>query len=218
MAQLSPPKNLCLFHCGSYDPTNLSRSFPRPYQPTTRYGTMDLNLYFLVRISASYFSSQLVTTVSKAGAKRYHCRYVHIIGCGKTFATSSHASRHSKIHVSRKLVSCTFVGCIKNFTREDNMKTHFESHHTNRRFSRRRRTHQNCTHQNFYQHTIVAQNHGNVGQGPTEQLQALGSNTLTKGGIIDDMIQATESNALAGWTRWSRLNTLATVAALRQRA
>jgi hypothetical protein len=58
---MTHPNNVCLFHCGSYDPSNLSGSFPRP---TIRYGTMPLNLYLLVRKSAAYSPLLLVTTVS----------------------------------------------------------------------------------------------------------------------------------------------------------
>ncbi|KAK8088204.1 hypothetical protein PG997_003165 [Apiospora hydei] len=46
----------------------------------------------------------------------------------KTFTTSGHASRHSKIHTAEKAVHCTYPGCHKKFTRADNMKQHLETH------------------------------------------------------------------------------------------
>ncbi|KAI1764059.1 hypothetical protein GGR53DRAFT_495407 [Hypoxylon sp. FL1150] len=63
----------------------------------------------------------------KAG-KRYPCRYRDSHGCEKTFTTSGHASRHSKIHTAEKAVQCTYPGCHKKFTRADNMKQHLETH------------------------------------------------------------------------------------------
>jgi len=60
--------------------------------------------------------------------KRYPCRYRDSHGCEKTFTTSGHASRHSKIHTAEKAVQCTFHGCQKKFTRADNMKQHLETH------------------------------------------------------------------------------------------
>lgn len=60
--------------------------------------------------------------------KRYPCRYRDTHGCEKTFTTSGHASRHSKIHTAEKAVQCTYPGCHKKFTRADNMKQHLETH------------------------------------------------------------------------------------------
>ncbi|PFH55177.1 hypothetical protein XA68_10513 [Ophiocordyceps unilateralis] len=62
-------------------------------------------------------------------SKRYPCRYRDTHGCEKTFTTSGHASRHSKIHTAEKAVQCTYQGCQKKFTRADNMKQHLETHY-----------------------------------------------------------------------------------------
>ena len=59
--------------------------------------------------------------------KRYPCRYRDSHGCEKTFTTSGHASRHSKIHTAEKAVQCTYPGCHKKFTRADNMKQHLDT-------------------------------------------------------------------------------------------
>jgi hypothetical protein len=66
---------------------------------------------------------------SERPGKRYPCRYRDSHGCEKTFTTSGHASRHSKIHTAEKAVQCTFPGCQKKFTRADNMKQHLETHY-----------------------------------------------------------------------------------------
>lgn len=66
------------------------------------------------------------------GAKRYPCRFKESHGCDRTFTTSGHASRHSKIHTAEKAVQCTFAGCQKKFTRADNMKQHLETHFKDR--------------------------------------------------------------------------------------
>jgi hypothetical protein len=64
-------------------------------------------------------------------SKRYPCRFRDTHHCSKTFTTSGHASRHSKIHTAEKAVHCTFAGCQKKFTRADNMKQHLETHFKN---------------------------------------------------------------------------------------
>lgn len=65
-------------------------------------------------------------------SKRYPCRFKDTHGCEKTFTTSGHASRHSKIHTAEKAVHCTFPDCHKKFTRADNMKQHLETHYKER--------------------------------------------------------------------------------------
>lgn len=72
--------------------------------------------------------SSNASSVPERTAKRYPCRYRDSHGCEKTFTTSGHASRHSKIHTAEKAVQCTFPGCHKKFTRADNMKQHLETH------------------------------------------------------------------------------------------
>ncbi|KAK4071212.1 uncharacterized protein Triagg1_6243 [Trichoderma aggressivum f. europaeum] len=72
--------------------------------------------------------SSAASCVPERPVKRYPCRYREIHGCEKTFTTSGHASRHSKIHTAEKAVHCQFPGCHKKFTRADNMKQHLETH------------------------------------------------------------------------------------------
>lgn len=79
--------------------------------------------------SVSYDDDLTTTTASERPGKRYPCRYRDTHGCEKTFTTSGHASRHSKIHTAEKAVPCSFKGCPKKFTRADNMKQHLETHY-----------------------------------------------------------------------------------------
>ncbi|KAB5580757.1 hypothetical protein GE09DRAFT_450528 [Coniochaeta sp. 2T2.1] len=74
-------------------------------------------------------SPSATTPSSERPGKRYPCRYRDSHGCEKTFTTSGHASRHSKIHTAEKAVPCTYPGCSKKFTRADNMKQHLETHY-----------------------------------------------------------------------------------------
>lgn len=83
--------------------------------------------------SLSYEDDSSATTPTseraEKGGKRYPCRFRDLHGCEKTFTTSGHASRHSKIHTSEKSIPCSFQGCLKKFTRTDNMKQHLETHY-----------------------------------------------------------------------------------------
>ncbi|GAP92402.1 putative C2H2 transcription factor [Rosellinia necatrix] len=83
--------------------------------------------YVATHRAGSYEDDSSNTSQEKPG-KRYPCRYRESHGCEKTFTTSGHASRHSKIHTAEKAVQCTFPGCHKKFTRADNMKQHLETH------------------------------------------------------------------------------------------
>lgn len=83
--------------------------------------------------SSSYEEDSAASPSAAAGTeragKRYPCRYRDSHGCEKTFTTSGHASRHSKIHTAEKAVQCSHSGCTKKFTRADNMKQHLETHY-----------------------------------------------------------------------------------------
>ncbi|EGO52942.1 hypothetical protein NEUTE1DRAFT_119006 [Neurospora tetrasperma FGSC 2508] len=79
--------------------------------------------------SMSYEDDAASPAATERAGKRYPCRYRDSHGCEKTFTTSGHASRHSKIHTAEKAVPCSFQGCTKKFTRADNMKQHLETHY-----------------------------------------------------------------------------------------
>lgn len=85
--------------------------------------------YFESSRAASYEDDSANSAAApERASKRYPCRYRDSHGCEKTFTTSGHASRHSKIHTAEKAVQCTYQGCHKKFTRADNMKQHLETH------------------------------------------------------------------------------------------
>ncbi|TAQ87913.1 hypothetical protein B7494_g3750 [Chlorociboria aeruginascens] len=75
---------------------------------------------------------EIANATAERGAKRYPCRFRESHNCDKTFTTSGHASRHSKIHTAEKGVNCQYDGCPKRFTRSDNMKQHLETHFKDR--------------------------------------------------------------------------------------
>lgn len=80
-------------------------------------------------------SSESVTTPATSpyrDEKRFRCKYWEELGCTKTFTTSGHASRHSKIHTAEKSIPCSHPGCPKKFTRPDNMKQHLATHSKDR--------------------------------------------------------------------------------------
>ncbi|KAI1094169.1 hypothetical protein F5B19DRAFT_446196 [Rostrohypoxylon terebratum] len=105
-----------------------SRQLYDDYLPDPQVG-MKRPVYISTSRSNSYEDDSSASSAApeKAG-KRYPCRYRDSHGCEKTFTTSGHASRHSKIHTAEKAVQCTYPGCHKKFTRADNMKQHLETH------------------------------------------------------------------------------------------
>ena len=54
--------------------------------------------------------------ISVGGKKRYPCPFP---GCDKTFSTSGHSSRHSRIHTGEKPYRCSYPGCNAQFSRYD---------------------------------------------------------------------------------------------------
>ncbi|KDN36783.1 hypothetical protein K437DRAFT_229541 [Tilletiaria anomala UBC 951] len=59
------------------------------------------------------------------GKKRYPCGHP---GCNKTFSTSGHAARHSRIHAGSRPYMCTFPNCKARFSRQDNSLQHYKTH------------------------------------------------------------------------------------------
>ena len=66
-----------------------------------------------------------VTTDAQTGKKRYPCPFPN---CNKTFSTSGHSSRHSRIHTGEKPYSCSYPGCNAQFSRYDNSLQHYRTH------------------------------------------------------------------------------------------
>jgi len=84
---------------------------------------------FSDRRSVSYDDDISGSAGAERPGKRYPCRFKDTHNCTKTFTTSGHASRHSKIHTAEKAVPCSYPGCTKKFTRADNMKQHLDTHY-----------------------------------------------------------------------------------------
>ncbi|ETS87704.1 hypothetical protein PFICI_01532 [Pestalotiopsis fici W106-1] len=135
-----------LFRSNSYDsnssyPDPLSPMTPQVYDfsqsqydniyPADKSATLKRPSYIDAASRSNSFMDEESSnsSVPERTAKRYPCRYRDSHGCEKTFTTSGHASRHSKIHTAEKAVQCTYVGCHKKFTRADNMKQHLETHY-----------------------------------------------------------------------------------------
>ncbi|KAJ6572039.1 hypothetical protein B0H19DRAFT_1132321 [Mycena capillaripes] len=55
--------------------------------------------------------------------KRHPCR-----DCDKSFSTSSHLARHSRIHTGQRDFKCDYPGCEKTSSRLDNLRAHQRKH------------------------------------------------------------------------------------------
>lgn len=110
------------------------RTYEYPYPSNPQY-SVPVRPHFADSRNSSYAESQYEEDpysnqgATERGSKRYPCRFRDSHHCEKTFTTSGHASRHSKIHTAEKAVHCTFQGCQKKFTRADNMKQHLDTHY-----------------------------------------------------------------------------------------
>ena len=112
-------------------------AYEYPYPSNQQY-SMPMRSQFADSRTSSYTEPQAYDeepygnqNASERGVKRYACRFKDSHHCEKTFTTSGHASRHSKIHTAEKGVHCTYQSCQKKFTRADNMKQHLETHYKN---------------------------------------------------------------------------------------
>lgn len=74
--------------------------------------------------------------VVKRSGRRYTCN------CGKSFTTSGHLARHTRIHTGEKNYVCPEDGCGARFSRQDNCMQHYRTHQSGsatKRAARRRR-------------------------------------------------------------------------------
>ncbi|KAF8422040.1 hypothetical protein EV426DRAFT_535782 [Tirmania nivea] len=72
----------------------------------------------------------------KRSSRRYTCH------CGKSFTTSGHLARHTRIHTGEKNYVCPEVNCGARFSRQDNCMQHYRTHQSgsaSKRAARRRR-------------------------------------------------------------------------------
>ena len=81
-------------------------------------------------------SSSSASPVIKRSSRRYTCH------CGKSFTTSGHLARHTRIHTGEKNYVCPEVNCGARFSRQDNCMQHYRTHQSgsaSKRAARRRR-------------------------------------------------------------------------------
>lgn len=74
--------------------------------------------------------------VVKRTSRRYTCQ------CGKSFTTSGHLARHTRIHTGEKNYVCPEAGCGARFSRQDNCMQHYRTHQSgsaSKRAARKRR-------------------------------------------------------------------------------
>lgn len=64
-------------------------------------------------------------SINVDGKRRYPCPFPE---CDKTFSTSGHLSRHTRIHTGEKPYKCTYPGCDAHFSRYDNSLQHYRTH------------------------------------------------------------------------------------------
>ncbi|KAI8899293.1 hypothetical protein BC833DRAFT_524893, partial [Globomyces pollinis-pini] len=57
--------------------------------------------------------------------RKYVCAFPK---CQRSFTTSGHLSRHTKIHTGDKPHICLIASCHKRFSRKDSMMLHFQTH------------------------------------------------------------------------------------------
>ncbi|KAF8474767.1 hypothetical protein BDZ91DRAFT_711668 [Kalaharituber pfeilii] len=81
-------------------------------------------------------SSSAASPVIKRSSRRYTCQ------CGKSFTTSGHLARHTRIHTGEKNYVCPEPNCGARFSRQDNCMQHYRTHQSgsaSKRAARRRR-------------------------------------------------------------------------------
>ncbi|KAJ2850579.1 transcriptional repressor [Coemansia brasiliensis] len=91
------------------------------------------------QLSPAHPSAHLQIVPRTQNKRKYHCTYP---GCGKSFTTSGHLSRHFRIHTGEKNYHCLYPGCTSRFSRQDNMMQHYRTHLSPR--SRRNRSMRNA--------------------------------------------------------------------------
>ncbi|KAJ7579246.1 hypothetical protein C8J56DRAFT_835008, partial [Mycena floridula] len=71
------------------------------------------------------------------GPKKLHICNV----CERSFTTTGHLARHTRVHTGEKNHACPFPGCLMRCSRQDNLQQHYKIHLSSRsrKVSSRRR-------------------------------------------------------------------------------
>lgn len=73
---------------------------------------------------SSAVSSTVSPTVSTTSpVRRYRCKT-----CARSFTTSGHLARHTRIHTGERKYVCPHEDCKARFSRQDNCMQHFKTH------------------------------------------------------------------------------------------
>ncbi|ODV63939.1 C2H2-type zinc finger protein ASCRUDRAFT_19013, partial [Ascoidea rubescens DSM 1968] len=67
--------------------------------------------------------------------RKYKCKI-----CEKSFTTSGHLARHSRIHTGERKHVCPYPGCDSRFARQDNCMQHYRTHLNPKNKSRKKKT------------------------------------------------------------------------------
>jgi len=74
-----------------------------------------------------------ITGVNKwPGIKKFHS--CHMVGCTKTYRTTSHLRAHLRSHLGIRPYKCTEPGCSKDFLRSDELTRHVRTHKKERNY------------------------------------------------------------------------------------
>ncbi len=72
-------------------------------------------------------------SMSSVIIRKYKCNL-----CEKTFTTSGHLARHTRIHTGERKYECPFQDCKARFSRQDNCMQHYRTHFSNKSRKRQR--------------------------------------------------------------------------------
>ncbi|CCH44294.1 Zinc finger and SCAN domain-containing protein 20 [Wickerhamomyces ciferrii] len=115
-------------HDSSLSPSTQSHLTPSPTISNTSINSSTSP------VSNTSLSQSLPNTTSQGNKRKYTCRT-----CTKSFTTSGHLARHSRIHTGERKHICPHPNCESRFARQDNCMQHYKTH-LNNKLKRRKYT------------------------------------------------------------------------------